>query len=280
MRRPVFPVLILLMCALAQACTTSAPPPPAPAPVTHRATIEAAASAQACAADLASCGVIGCAQPDTPHALANTLKRNVLPAGTAAQLSFDDLHGLQSEAEQQVGSTGGELTSDQRASLTQLAVANGTASEGDLVQATGFLVGTPHANTGESVNCSLRGVENNDFHIPLNPQPQSAFGSPQEAEFSSIVVEMIPQNRPAAWSLDQLKKVRDQNRRVLVVGQLFYDNLHRTNGDPANPQSGQPRRFALWEIHPVTALLVCGRDDGSCDPSNAGDWTPIENFAQ
>ncbi|MDP9120257.1 MAG: hypothetical protein M3O15_02645 [Acidobacteriota bacterium] len=288
MRKPTILVLTLALGAVAQGCTSNPSPRPMPSPVTavtpsanpgappETAVMEAAA--QPCQPDLASCPVIGCAQADTPHALANSLKRHVLQGGTPALLSFDDLHSLQSEAEQQVGSAGGELTADQRGTLAQLAVASGTASEGDLVEVSGFLVGTPHANTGESVNCSLRGVENNDFHIPINAQPQSAFASPQEAEFSSIVVEMIPQDRPAAWNLDQLKSVRDQNRRVLVVGQLFYDNLHRANGDPANPQSGQPRRFALWEIHPVTALLVCGRDDGRCDPATTGDWTPLESL--
>jgi hypothetical protein len=36
---------------------------------------------------------------------------------------------------------------------------------------------------------------------------------------------------------------------------------------------GQPKRFSLWEIHPVNSLKVCKKTKVSqCDPERASDW--------
>jgi hypothetical protein len=60
---------------------------------------------------------------------------------------------------------------------------------------------------------------------------------------------------------------------LLIEGGLFYDNLHFTNGDASNPIPGQPKRFSLWEIHPVTSVKVCRKATVSqCDPDRASDW--------
>ena len=61
-----------------------------------------------------------------------------------------------------------------------------------------------------------------------------------------------------------------------MTGQLLYDNMHRVNDDPENDQSGQPKRFSLWEIHRITAVGVCKRDD--CDAKVDDDWTPLEKW--
>jgi len=61
------------------------------------------AAAAACQADLASCPASGCAAPDSPHGLANQLKRT-LPTGTnAVMLTFDDFNNLQQQADSLVG---------------------------------------------------------------------------------------------------------------------------------------------------------------------------------
>ena len=66
------------------------------------------------------------------------------------------------------------------------------------------------------------------------------------SEFEGIVVEMIPQDRPAKWTSKNVDKLR---RKVLLLeGGLFYDNPHVANGDASNPIGGQPKRFTLWEF--------------------------------
>jgi hypothetical protein len=274
--RRVAPFVPVALGMMTQVLPSGAPAPRPPA--VHAAASHAKPAA--CAPDLASCPETGCEAAGTDHALANSLKRRQLSEEgvTPTLLTFADLHKLQDEAIQKVGDTAGDLSAEQRNDLhgLPLASSNGQVSEGDLVQVKGFLVGSPHPNTGESVNCKLKGQDNNDFHIPVSDQSQSAFGTPTEAEFSSVVVEMIPQDRPDGWSLAALDAQRDAERVVLVTGQLFYDNLHHPNGDPDHPRAGQPRRFALWEIHPVSSLKVCTRADGACDPAKPDGWVPLE----
>jgi hypothetical protein len=86
---------------------------------------------------------------------------------------------------------------------------------------------------------------------------------------------MIPQSRPDAWNLSNLTQVENNQQLVMVTGALFYDNFHRVNGDPNNPERGQPHRFSLFEIHPITQFVVCIKSDNSCDPSQSSDWAPI-----
>jgi len=137
--------------------------------------------------------------------------------------------------------------------------------EGDRVRLVALLSqGKPHANTGESVNCNLKGEEDNDIHIPVT---ETKNGS----EFQSIVVEMIPQDRPDNWTSSQVAKLR--GKVLLIEGALFYDNLHFTNADENNPLRGQPKRFSLWEIHPVTSLKICKKPTVTqCNPDRDADW--------
>jgi uncharacterized protein YgiM (DUF1202 family) len=152
----------------------------------------AMAAAGKCATDLASCPNNGCSPADSPHGLLNELKRTV-PTGTSAvMLTFDDFAALQQQADNLVGEDK-ELTADDRAQLRNLTVANGHVSEGDVVSLVGYLVGTPHPNTGESVNCNLSGEPNNDYHIPISNDPANS-------DFQGVVVEMIPQSRPDNWT--------------------------------------------------------------------------------
>jgi hypothetical protein len=244
-----------------------APPPAMPA-AAGAGVIEAA---PACQPDLASCPVEGCAAPGSSHAAVNKQKRNV-PTGSALRLGFEDFTTLQAQAEDLVGQGHG-LTADERAALRDLTVSVGTAAEGSKVELTGFIGAglKPHSNSGESVNCRLKTAKNNDFHISL----VEAGG---QTEFDGIVVEMTPQDRPAGWTLAKLVRLRTLGRMVKVSGGLFYDNLHSVNNDAANPVGGQPARFSLWEIHPVTEFLVCKKANNSCDPGTASDWKTLESF--
>src|SRR5262249_15263505 len=226
-----------------------------------------ALSTAACQADLPSCPDTGCAAAGTPHAIANQRKRAMPNTNPPISLTLDDFAALQQQADTLVGEDK-ELTADQRASLSGLTVQAGQVSEGDLVQVTGYLVGVPHPNTRESVNCNLKGESNNDYHIPISNDPGNS-------DFQAIVVEMIPQNRGPDWTLANLTQVENNGQLVLVTGALFYDNLHFVNDDPSNPRRGQPHRFSLWEVHQVTAFVVCTRPDNQCDPAQSGDWAPL-----
>jgi hypothetical protein len=221
----------------------------------------------ACAASLAVCPTRGCEPAGSAHALVNQRKRTVPGPGAAVSLSFDDFTTLQSEAAALVGEKRG-LSRTARAKLQHLNTSSRPVTEGDLVEVTGFIVGTPHANKGESVNCGLPGVPNNDFHITLARRWD-------DTEYEGIVAEMIPQDRPVNWSTDNLRSVAHAHRQVLVRGQLFYDNAHAVNGDPDNDLPGQPKRFALWEVHPVAEFLVCRTEAGGCDASDPADWREL-----
>jgi hypothetical protein len=48
--------------------------------------------------------------------------------------------------------------------------------------------------------------------------------------------------------------------------------------NPASPKKGQPKRFSLWEIHPITAFYVCPAGDG-CDPAQLGQWQTLTAWA-
>ena len=238
---------------------------------------EAGQTSPPCAADLDSCPYNGCAEPGTDDALIHQLKRRMLPPGTPVRLTLDDFERLQSEADQLVGQ---KVSLDQaaREELRDLTVKSSDllVSEGDLVEVTGYMVGLPHrprASGPESVNCRLTGTDNNDFHIPLARHPE-------DTEFEGIVVEMIPQDRPDEWTTGKLRRIARENRQVLVRGQLLYDNLHEVNDDPDNVKAGQPKRFALWEVHPVTEVYVCVTASKKCDPTKVKEpqWKRVEKL--
>ena len=237
--------------------------------VTKRLILSGIHAEAACATVLNQCTENGCAADGTPDALSNTLKHHVPTSTTTAALSFDDLAGLQKQADETVGS-GVHIPQDGRVALANLTVSGGTVSEGDAIRVLGYLTvdGTgPHPNSsGESVNCGLKGAPNNDFHIPVTADPGNS-------EFEAFVIEMIPQNRPANWTVAKLKAVQTKQQQVWIEGNLFYDSVHRVNADPNNPIGGQPKRFSLWEVHPVTKFLVC--EKATCNADDEQDWSPL-----
>jgi hypothetical protein len=231
-----------------------------------------AAAAAPCAASLDECEVNGCAAADSKRGLFNTAK-NHQPTGTNARtLSFADLKSLQTQADAVV-EQGTELNQEQRDSLSNFQVSSGKVSEGRLVKLTGFIAQglDPHPNTGESVNCRLKTPVNNDFHITLALKPS-------HTEFQGVVVEMIPHDRPAEWTIEKLKKVKQKKLLVMVFGNLFYDNDHVVNSDPTDNLTGQPKRFSLWEIHPITRFFVCQKANNACATTNTTQWTKLEDF--
>lgn len=234
-----------------------------------------AAAAGPCSATLNACPPRGCGGDGSNQAVFNATKRRV-PGGTNSRtLTFADFKSLQSRANDLVGQHN-QLTQDERDSLVNLSVSAGTVREGSLVKLRGFISEglEPHANTSESVNCRHTTAANNDFHITI-------VLNAGEDEFKGIVVEMIPQDRNAGWTLAKLKDIREQGRRVLVVGALFYDNIHTVNDDPNHPLGGQPKRVSLWEVHPITKVFVCTKASNNCSAgstSATSGWKRLEDF--
>jgi hypothetical protein len=233
-----------------------------------------AASSPPCRQTLSDCPLRGCAKANTPDALSNRLKHNREPDGDLIMLDFSDFAALQNQVETLFSGHYATLTKPDRARLQNLQTSHGTVSEGDLVGVTGFVAvkpgdSKPHANaSGESVNCRLKGTDNNDFHISITPNSG-------ESEFEGIVVEMVPQARNPDWTTAQLRKAQTEKRRVRVKGQLFFDNHHRVNDDPQHPAGNQPKRFSLWEIHPITAFEVCTQSQCS---EGSPAWKPLDQW--
>lgn len=206
----------------------------------------------------------GCAAADSAHGLLNQLKRSMPPEGTPTTVTFDTFSQLQSAAVELVDQ-GVDIAPSEREKIKSIETAEGTVGEGSLVRLVAFLSeGKPHANTGESVNCNLKSEANNDLHISVAERKNGS-------EFDGIVVEMIPQDRPDNWTSTQVGTLR--GKVLLIEGALLYDNMHVTNGDENNPLTGQPKRFSLWEIHPITSVKVCKKMTVTqCDPDRESDW--------
>jgi hypothetical protein len=236
----------------------------------------AAASSAPCATTFGDCHPEGCGAPETPQASLNSTKRRLPSETNARTLSFADLKSLQQAANNLVGQHN-ELTQAERDTLVNLSTSGGSVREGRLVKVRGFLAQglEPHANTsGESVNCRFSGNDRNDFHI-------SVVENSGEDEFKGIVVEMIPQDRDTNWTLTKLKNIRQQGKRILVIGALFYDNIHIVNNDPNHSIGGQPKRTSLWEVHPITKFFVCTKASNNCSAAStsaSSGWKRLEDF--
>jgi hypothetical protein len=206
----------------------------------------------------------GCSPGDSAHGVLNQLKRTIPPEGTPTTLTFDTFSQLQSAAVELVDQ-GVDIPPTERNKIKSIETAEGTVGEGSRVRLVAFLSeAKPHANIGESVNCNLKSETNSDIHISVTERKNGS-------EFDGIVVEMIPQDRPDNWTSNRVEKLR--GKVLLIEGGLLYDNFHFANGDANNPLRGQPKRFSLWEIHPITSVKVCENSAvGQCDPDRTSDW--------
>ena len=108
-----------------------------------------------------------------------------------------------------------EIDPAERDKIKSINTADGTVGEGSRVRLVAVLSdGTPHPNTGKSVNCNLKKEPNNDIHI-------SVAETKNASAFEEIVVrEMIPQDRPENWTsaeVDTLRgKVLSDRRRFVL----------------------------------------------------------------
>jgi hypothetical protein len=163
--------------------------------------------------------------------------------------------------------------------------------EGKTVAFVGFVLEATHSNVdknepltkgnGESVQCNLLGCAFNDIHITLAEEPN------ETSLCRTIVAEIIPHYRPAAWDLFDSPDYTAflKMHPVKITGQLFFDGSHVacTSAGQAgfNPVRNAPdfKRLALWEIHPIYAIDVCKNTDRSqCDAADASAWFPFTDL--
>jgi hypothetical protein len=211
---------------------------------------------------LLECPRWGCPNDQKSPAGRMNIRKHGPPTGTLRQIRLPvDFLALQSRAYQAFGKAA-KLDAQDRSKLEDI-------GEGWYVATVGYLVGTAHPNKGESVNCDLTDAAENDVHLTIAASPGA---NPHQG----IVAEMIPQDRNPKWTTGRLNAL--QGREVLVVGQLFYDNMHRVNANPARNLPGQPPRCSLWEIHPITAFYVCKQD--TCNPNDMTQWMALEDLPE
>jgi len=226
------------------------------------------------------CGVEGSGGEEAAQ---NAIKNNFCASSPPAAMTFARLRELQSSVEHDAqinfgdrANHGSHGPTTDRAPLTAL-------GEGRLVQLKGFVLAAKQEGA-ESVNCGheFDDVANkNSFHdIHISMVETRELASPadpsEEAanECQGIVVEMVPHHRPKMWTPTSVRKVRDAHVMVRVTGQLFFDSSHVPCADGSGVRSN-PKRFSLWEIHPIYAFEVC---TANCDQE--GTWVSLEQWLQ
>ena len=224
----------------------------------------------ATAIDSSTCTLAGNGGAETNQ---NDAKNNFCPStGTAApqSMKISDLVALQTKVQQNKAIPFGNTTTHpltkkagpatNRAPLVAL-------GEGKQIVLQGFIEDARQEGA-ESVNCTKQfpnpdNDQYHDVHIYLVAQPG-------QAECSSVVAEMIPRHRPAAWTAAQVQAAGTAKLPVRVTGQLMFDSSH-TPCQGSTAVTGDPARASLWEIHPIYTFEVC--PSGTC---SAGGWVAIE----
>jgi len=224
------------------------------------------------AANMAACPSWGAETKGSSRAALNEVKKHIPPEGPPVVLTFADMNPLKQQADAKVKSgPDAKPSAKSRLTLRELQIPSGKVGEGSRVAIVGYMVGKPSANPGESANCYLTGVSNNDFEFNVAPNAT-------DTAYESIVAEMIPQDRPKAWTVARLRKLVADHRMVLIEGQLMFDTRHFPN--PKKGTNHESPRFSTWEIHPVTKMLVCMQPNGGCDPKQESQWTPFEGVSE
>ena len=244
------------------------------------------ATKKPCHPSLSTCPDSGCKDATSPDGVENVLKHHhPEPPDNLVTLTIDDFQSLQDQIDKRFGTDAkcpGNYRSPSKPQrkhcLSNFKLPHHppsvVVSEQDFVELIGFLAepdsksGPPKANSsGESVNCNLKGADNNDFHI-------NVVAKPGNLEFDGIVVEMIPQDRDSGWTIPKLKAAQKQHLMVRIRGQLMLDNKHRVNSDKNHVIGGQPKRVSVWEIHPVSEFAVCPQKKCTA----ASGWVELENW--
>jgi hypothetical protein len=120
--------------------------------------------------------------------------------------------------------------------------------EGQGINLVGFLVGDKFSGP-ESCNC--HSVTDRDYHLYLAPLKEAIDPATRAksvvCEVSPRVLAMHPQ-----WDMRALARAVKAQRAVRISGWLMLD--------PEHPDQVGKTRGTIWEIHPITAIELRGRD--------------------
>lgn len=197
----------------------------------------------------------------------NTAKNDFCSSGDPQPITFEDFKNLQSQVADDPNINWGDKNTDtrqkgpttDRTPLQQL-------GEGNLVVLRGFVL-IARQEGGESVNCGKNVPNQADYHdIHISVVPSAD----ETDECNGVVVEMSPHHRPAEWTAGNVEKLA--HTPVRVTGHLFFDSSHVPCSD-GQGAPGNPKRFSLWEIHPIYQFEVC---TGNCDAE--GTWVALSDW--
>jgi hypothetical protein len=208
------------------------------------------------------------------EAAQNQAKNNFCAEGTPQETTFDQLKRLQVRVDNNHSIPFGRAgtatrqpgPATHRSALQQM-------GEGKPVVLKAFVL-RARQEGAESVNCGkpprTGAVPDqplyHDIHIALVPVAS------ETNECNGVVAEMSPHHRPAEWTATNLNKVAASHSPIRLSGQLFFDSSHSPceNGQAT---AGNPKRFSLWEIHPIYKVDVCTRDCNAL-----GTWISLEEW--
>jgi len=182
--------------------------------------------------------------------------------------------------------------SDQLAEEDQLTA----LGEGSTVGIIGYLY-YAKVSGPETSNCQIgkgggtKDDGNFDYHIGIGFDADTARsvrdGSADQKQLGqqSIIVEMTPHYRShfesGVWTFGNLQAVL--GRQVEVVGQLLADTEHNKPAQncaiaQTTKEQSSCWRASIWELHPVTAFLVCVDTANTCRAGGTG-WVPLADAA-
>jgi len=265
-RSPLLPVIIVALFALfASAALADDFTPPCTKPFLP---------GKAVAID-SRCGTKGTGGDEADQ---NEAKNNFCAKGPLMALTFDRLGTLQADVVKNKKINFGDLGNHGAHGPTKDRAPLRTLGEGKRVQLKGFVL-IARQEKGESVNCGHdfdHEPEKNpfhDIHISLVGTKELASSTDETQkdaiECQSVVAEMTPHFRPSGWTAGGVNKVAKKHLLVRVTGHLFFDSSHVPCAS-GKPVRSNPKRFSLWEIHPIYKFEVCIAD---CDAE--GTWQTL-----
>jgi len=201
------------------------------------------------------CGLTGSGGAETAQ---NTSKNDFCASGDPESIDFDKMKALQAQVESDNSiNWGNKNTADHKRGPTTDRAPLQQLGEDKLVVLKAFVL-IARQEGAESVNCGAN-IPNkpvdHDIHISLVPTGD------ESDECNSVVAEMSPHHRPAEWTAANVMKLAQAHTPVRVTGHLFFDSSHVPCAD-GQPVPSNPKRFSLWEVHPIYKFEVC---TANCD---------------